>query len=171
MADSKPPARKGSSRRTTVLAALLAVITVVAVWLSNCIPGFGIGSSGSGEGEGSKDDADKAEPAKSESDKPEPAKPEPAKPEPAKPEPAKPEPPPLGAAGKTLNVKIDVAGCSVGGATPVECSKVCERTELFEGMDDAVLEVAGASHGSVLEMTDCLKAQGIDKVAIRRETP
>ncbi len=164
MADSKLPARKGSSRRTTVLAALLAVITVVALWLSNCIPGFGIGSSGSGDDDASKgtDDAaksdktDKAEPARSEADKP---------------EPAKSEPPPLGAAGKTLNVKIDPAGCAVGGAAPVECSKVCERTELFEGMDDAVLEVAGASHGSVLEMTDCLKARGIDKVAIRRETP
>lgn len=166
MADSKPPARNGSSRRTTVLAALLAVITVVAVWLSNCIPGFGIGSSGSGDDDASKgtDDAaktDKAEPAKSEADKP----------EADKPEPDKPEPPPLGAAGKTLNVKIDPAGCAVGGAAPVECSKVCERTELFEGMDDAVLDVAGASHGSVIEMTDCLKARGIDKVAIRRETP
>jgi hypothetical protein len=174
MADSKPPARKGSGRRTTVLAALLAVITVVAVWLSNCIPGFGIGSSGSGDDDASKgtddaaatDKSDKAEPAKSEADKP-----EPASPDPASPDPAKPEPPPLGAAGKTLNVKIDPAGCAVGGAAPVECSKVCERTELFEGMDDAVLDVAGASHGSVIEMTDCLKARGIDKVAIRRETP
>jgi hypothetical protein len=172
MADSKPPTRKGSSRRTTVLAALLAVIAVVAVWLSNCIPGFGIGSSGSGEGEGNGE-ADKPEPAKSEADKPEPAKPEPAKPEPAKPEPATPElaPPSVGTAGKTLSVKIDPAGCAVGGATPVECSKVCERPELFEGMDDAVLEVAGASHGSVIEMTECLKAQGIDKIAIRREAP
>jgi hypothetical protein len=165
MADSKQPARKATGGRTTVLAALLAVIAVVAVWLSNCIPGFGIGSSGSGAGEGSKDDAKKAEAAKSEADKP-----EADKPEPAKPEADKPEPPPVGTAGNTLNVKIDVAGCAVGGAEPVDCSKICERSELFEGMDDAVLEVAGASHGSVLEMTDCLKAKGIDKVAIRRES-
>lgn len=168
MADSKQPARKATGGRTTVLAALLAVIAVVAVWLSDCIPGFGLGSSGSGDGEKTDADADKAEAAKSESAKPEPAKPEPAKPEPAKPEQ---QPPPLGATGKTLNVKIDVAGCAVAGAEPVECSKVCERSELFEGMDDAVLDVAGASHGSVIEMTDCLKAKGIDKVAIRRESP
>jgi hypothetical protein len=160
MADSKPPARKATSRRTAVLAALLAVVAIVAVWLSDCIPGFGLGSSGEA-GEGT--DADAA--------KPEPAKPEPAtKPE-AKPEAAKPEPPAGGTAGKTLNVKIDVAGCAVAGAEPVDCSTVCERSELFEGMDDAVLDVDGASHGSVLEMTDCLKAKGIDKVAIRRESP
>jgi hypothetical protein len=153
-----------------VVAALIAVIVVVAVWLSNCIPGFGLGSSGR-DGEGSRDgDADKAEAAKREPDKTEPAKPEPppAKPEP---QPAKPEPPPLGAAGKTLNVKIDVAGCAIAGGESVDCSKVCERADLFEGMDDAVLEVSGASHGSVVAMMDCLKAKGIDKVAIRREAP
>jgi hypothetical protein len=160
----------------TVLAALLAVIAVVAVWLSNCIPGFGLGSSGSGTNTANEGDADKPEAAKSEADKSEPAKtepakPEPAKPEPVRPEPARPEPPPVGGTGNTLNVKIDVAGCAVGGAAPVDCSKLCERSELFEGMDDAVLEVDGASHGSVLAMTDCLKAKGIDKVAIRRESP
>jgi hypothetical protein len=162
MPDSKQAARKGTSgRRMTVIAALLAVIVVVAVWLSNCIPGFGLGSSGRGGADETDADADKAGPAK-----PEPAKPEPAKPEPAKPELAKPEP-----AGKTLSVTIDVAGCSVAGSEPAECSKLCERAELFAGIDDAVLDVAGASHGSVVEMLDCLKAKGIDKVAIRRESP
>jgi hypothetical protein len=179
MAESKQPARQASSRRMPVLAALLAVIAVVAVWLSNCIPGFGLGSSGSGDGERSNDAADKAEAAKSEAAPTEPDKPEPAKPEPepAKPEPTEPlapaeptEPPALGS-GKTLIVKIDVAGCAVAGATPVDCSKVCEQAELFEGIDDAVLEVDGASHGSVIQMTDCLKSKGLDKVAIRRESP
>lgn len=165
MADAKQPARKGTSRRMPVLAALLAVIAVIAVWFSDCVPGFGSGSSGSGEGQRTDADADKAEAAKSESDKPESDKPPP---QPDEPLPT--DPPPL-AAGKTLNVKIDVAGCAVGVAEPVDCSKVCERSELFEGMDAAVLEVAGASHGSVIQMTDCLKAKGIDKVAIRRETP
>lgn len=165
MADAKQPARKGTSRRMPVLAALFAVIAVVAMWLSDCIPGFGIGSSGSGDGQPTDADADKAEAAKSEPDA---SPPPPDKPRPDEPAPA--EPPPL-AAGKTLNVKIDVAGCAVGAAEPIDCSKVCERSELFEGMDAAVLEVAGASHGSVIEMTDCLKAKGIDKVAIRRETP
>jgi hypothetical protein len=166
MPDSKQAARKTmSGRRITVIATLIAVIVVAALWLSNCIPGFGIGSSG---GDGDDDvDAGKAGPAK-----PEPAKPEPAKSEPAKSEPAKSEQPePPKPAGKTLNVTINVAGCSVAGSEPVECSKICERAELFEGIDDAVLDVADASHGSVVEMTDCLKAQGIDKLAIRRESP
>jgi hypothetical protein len=171
MDDSKQSARKARGRRMTVLAALLAVIAVVAVWLSNCIPGFGLGSSGSGTNTANEGDADKPEAAKSEADKSEADKSEPAKTEPAKTEPVRPEPPPVGGTGNTLNVKIDVAGCAVGGAAPVDCSKVCERSELFEGMDDAVLEVDGASHGSVLAMTDCLKAKGIDKVAIRRESP
>ena len=153
MPDSKQAARKRmSGRRITVIATLLAVIVVVAVWLSNCIPGFGIGSSGRGDG----DDTGKTAPAKT----------EPAKTEPAKTEPPKPEP-----AGKTLNVTIGVAGCSVAGSEPVECSKICERAELFEGIDDAVLDVAEASHGSVIEMTDCLKVRGIDKLAIRRDSP
>jgi hypothetical protein len=167
MPDSKQAARKGTSgRRITVIAALLAVIVVVAVWLSNCIPGFGLGSSGRGGDDDTDVDAGKAGPAK-----PEPGKTEPAKTETPKPEPSKLEPPKLGTAGKTLSVTIDVAGCSIAGSEPVECSKICERAELFEGIDDAVLDVAGASHGSVIEMTDCLKAQGIDKVAIRRESP
>jgi hypothetical protein len=162
MPDSKQAARKPTSgRRMTVIAVLLAVIVVVAVWLSNCIPGFGLGSSGRGDGDDTDVDAGKAGPAK-----PEPAKPEPAKPEPPKPEPPKPAP-----AGKTLSVTIDVGGCSVAGSAPVECSKLCERSELFEGIDDAVLDVSGASHGSVVEMVECLKAKGIDKVAIRRESP
>jgi hypothetical protein len=170
-ASKQPPPKAKSSGRTTVLAALVAVIVVVAVWLSNCIPGFGMGSSDRGDGEGEADGQPEA--AKPESDKADSAKSEPDKPEPAKPDPAQPDlaPPQLGAAGKTLNVKIDVAGCAVAGSEPVECSKVCERAELFEGMDDAVLEVSGASHGSVVEMVDCLKAMGIDKVAIRRESP
>jgi hypothetical protein len=174
MPDSKQAARKPTSgRNMTVIAVLLAVIVVVAAWLSNCIPGFGLGSSG--RGDDTDVDAGKAGPAKPEPAKPEePAKAEPPKPEPAKPEPPKPEP--LGAeppkpADKTLSVTIDVGGCSVAGSERVECSKLCERTELFEGIDDAVLDVAGASHGSVVEMVDCLKAKGIDKVAIRRESP
>jgi hypothetical protein len=148
----------------TILAALLAVVVVLAVWLSNCIPGFGIGSSGPGDGA-----ADDTGAAKSERAKPEPAKPEAAEPDTDKPEPAKPEPEALGAAGTTLTVTIDVGGCAVAESAPIDCAKICDRNELFVGIDDAVLEVAGASHGSVVAVIDCLKAKGIDKVAIRRE--
>jgi hypothetical protein len=172
MAGPKQPAKTGSRGRTTVIAALLAVAVVVAVWLSNCIPGFGIGSSGDSEDAAKGGDAERADAAKREpveSTKSAPEKPEPKKPEPETPEPETPEPPKLGSAGTTLTVKIDVAGCAVAGSEPIECSKMCERTELFAGIDDAVLEVAGASHGSVVEMLDCLKAKGIDKVAVRRE--
>ena len=167
------PARTGARSRWIVLAALAALIFVVAMWLSNCIPGFGRGSSGAGEGDSKAADAKQAEPAKSEPTKTEPAKPEPAKPEPPKPELELPEPPdpepPDPEGGARLTVTIDVGGCSVPGSEPVECSKMCERVELFTNIDDAVLEVAGASHGSVVAMIDCLKSKGIDKVAIRRE--
>ena len=168
MATAQQPARKGARSRRVVLAALLAVAVVVAVWLSNCIPGFGLGSgsSGNGEAEGDGERADAAKP------EPEPSKSEPSKPEPAKPEPPKPdkaEPPPLGSTGTTLTVAIGVNGCAVAGSEPIDCAKMCERTDLFTGIDDAVLEVAGASHGSVVAMLDCLKAKGIDKVAVRRE--
>jgi hypothetical protein len=160
MPDSKQAARKPTSgRNMTVIAVLLAVIVVVAAWLSNCIPGFGLGSSGRGDDTDTDVDSGKAGPAKTEPPKAEPPKPEPLGAEPPKP------------AGKTLSVTIDVGGCSVAGSERVECSKLCERTELFEGIDDAVLDVAGASHGSVVEMVDCLKTKGIDKVAIRRESP
>jgi hypothetical protein len=140
------PKPKGSGKRTTVLAALLAIVGLVAMWLSDCIPGFGVGSdAGDSEGE--------AEPAEA------------AEPEAAKPEQPEPEQPPA----KTLEVVISVHGCSVAGGEPLECEAMCEQAELFEGIDDAVLEVDGASHGSVVAVTDCLKSKGIDKVAIRRE--
>ncbi len=166
MAAPKQPAQTGGRGRKAVLAAFVAVVAVVAVWLSNCIPGFGLGTSGEGQdGEG-----ERAEPAKSEPAKTEPAKPEPAKPEPPPTtEPRPVEPPPLASAGTTLTVAIGVNGCSVAGSEPIECSKMCERTDLYTGIDDAVLEVTGASQGSVVAMLDCLKTKGIDKVAIRRE--
>ena len=140
-----------------MLAALLAVVAAVAIWLSNCIPGFGVGSSGDAEGE--------AEQAK-QAEEAEPAQPEP---EPVTPPEPQPQPEAAAAANKTLHVTIDVQGCSVGGAAPSDCAKICEQSELFEGVDDAILDVKEASHGSVIAMTDCLKSKGIDKVAIHRE--
>ncbi|KIG17492.1 hypothetical protein DB30_03193 [Enhygromyxa salina] len=155
MAEKQERKRKGSGGRTTVLGALLAVVTLVALWLSDCIPGFGIGSSGDAEG-----DADQAEPAQ-------PAEPEQVTPPEPEPEP---EPPaPESAANKTLKITIDVHGCSIDGAPASDCASVCERGELFEGVDDAILDVKEASHGSVIAMTDCLKSKGIEKVAINRE--
>jgi hypothetical protein len=153
MAKNQEPKRKrGGGGRTTVLAALLAVVALVAIWLSDCIPGFGTGSSGDAEGEAEQ--VEKAEPAQPEPEKV------------AEPEPV-PEPEP--AANKTLMITIDVRGCSIDGAAPSDCASVCERAELFAGVDDAILQVEEASHGSVTAMVDCLKSKGIDKVAINRE--
>ncbi|PRQ09181.1 hypothetical protein [Enhygromyxa salina] len=150
MADKQERKRKGSGGRTTVLGALLAVVALVALWLSDCIPGFGIGSSGDAEG-----DAEQAEPVEQ-------AEQAPPVPEPVPPEPKQ-------AVDKTLKVTIDVHGCSIDGAPAADCASVCERGELFEGVDDAILDVKEASHGSVIAMTDCLKSKGIEKVAINRE--
>lgn len=167
MADSKQPARTASRGRMVGLVALLAVIAVVAVWLANCIPGFGMGSSGDGDGKAGTD-APKAEKADAE-------KAEPAKPEPEQPKPEKLDPPQVGEpkpeGGGTLTVNIGAAGCYLVDTKVMDCAKMCEQAELFEGIDDAVLEVDGASHGSVVAMLDCLKAKGIDKVAVRRESP
>ena len=156
-AEPKPKPKPKTSKRTTALLALLAVVVVLALWLSNCIPGFGFGGAGDAEGDAQRDEAA-----------------EPATPEP-KPEPEpKVEPPPVAepAPNKTLTVKIGLHGCSINDEPPVECAKLCERAELFEGIDDAVLDTdSDASHASVVAMTDCLKSKGIDKLAIRRGEP
>ena len=159
MADDKDRKKKKGSARTTALAGLLAVVAVIAAWLSNCIPGFGIGSSGDAEGEAEAEPAVEAE-----------AKEEPKPAEPEVKEDDKDDDKAGEAAGTTLTVTIDVHGCSVGGAEAFECASLCEKAELFEGVDDAILDANGdASHESVIAVTDCLKSKGIDKVAIRRE--
>lgn len=155
----KSKASKGGGARKTALTGLLAVVAVVAAWLSNCIPGFGIGSSGDAEGEA--ENSEPAEPAVEAEAKPEPPEVE-VEVEAENSEP--PEP-----AGKTLTVTIDAHGCAVGEAAPGECAAMCEQGERFEGVDDAILDVKQASHESVVTMTDCLKSKGIDKIAIRRE--
>ena len=160
MADDKDRKKKKGSARTTALAGLLAVVAVIAAWLSNCIPGFGIGSSGDAEGEAEAEPAVEAE-AKEDAKEPEVKEDDKEDKEDDK----------AGeAAGTTLSVTIDVHGCSVGGAEAFECASLCEKAELFEGVDDAILDANGdASHESVIAVTDCLKSKGIDKVAIRRE--
>ena len=159
MADDKDRKKKKGSARTTALAGLLAVVAVIAAWLSNCIPGFGVGSSGDAEGEAEAEPAVEAE-----------AKEEPKPAEPEVKEDDKDDDKAGEAAGTTLSVTIDVHGCSVGGAEAFECASLCEKAELFEGVDDAILDANGdASHESVVAVTDCLKSKNIDKVAIRRE--
>ena len=159
MADDKDRKKKKGSARTTALAGLLAVVAVIAAWLSNCIPGFGVGSSGDAEGEAEAEPAVEAE-----------AKEEPKPAEPEVKEDDKDDDKAGEAAGTTLTVTIDVHGCSVGEAAAFECASLCEKAELFEGVDDAILDANGdASHESVIAVTDCLKSKGIDKVAIRRE--
>jgi hypothetical protein len=157
----KPNERKPDkprSRRTTVLLALLAVIVVLAIWLSNCIPGFGFGGAGEADGEASEQTAE----GEAKTPPSEPAKPAEPPPTPT-PEPA------AAPVSKTLLVRIDVRGCSIADAPPSECASLCERAELFENIDDAIVQVDGASQASVVAMLDCLKSKQIDKVAIRRE--
>ncbi|PRQ02839.1 hypothetical protein ENSA5_20160 [Enhygromyxa salina] len=145
---------KGSGGRTTVLAALLAIITLVAMWLSDCIPGFGIGSSGSADGE--PEASEKAEPAEPE---PEP-KPEP-EPEP-EPKPEKLEKP------GPLEIVVDARGCIIGDAAPQDCAALCEQDELFEGVNEVKIDTTEGPHDKVVALLDCVKNRGLE-VAVTRE--
>ena len=160
-----PPEQKQANKpkrsgRTTALAGLLAVVAVIAAWLSNCIPGFGIGG---GDGEGEADKAAESEPAK-------PAEAEPET-EPTKQgeggQAAKPEG--LGAAREPVPLKltIDARGCIFGDGQPIECEAACERDELFEGIDSVIIDAKNGPHGVVVDVLDCLKAKKL-KVSIER---
>lgn len=152
---SKPkPEPKKRSARTTALAGLLAVIAAIAIWLSDCIPGFGIGS-GVKDGDGEAEPTVDAEPAK-------PAEPEP--PEPAEPEP--PEP----AVRKPMPVKltIDARGCMIDGGEPIDCATLCEDAKRFEGRDAVIIDTKDASHATATEVIDCLKTHDLS-LSITRE--
>lgn len=156
-----PPEQKQANKpkrsgRTTALAGLLAVVAVIAAWLSNCIPGFGIGG---GEGEGEADKAAESEPAK-----------------PAEAEPET-EPTKQGEGGQAglgatreplpLNLTIDARGCIFGDGQPIECEAACERDELFEGVDSVIIDAKNAPQSTVMDVLDCLKAKKL-KVSIER---
>jgi hypothetical protein len=147
---SKPEKKRGGAGvRTGLFAGLLAAVAALAVWLSDCVPGFGIGG-GEGEGEGQAPATDKP-------DKPEKAEP-PAKTE-AAPLPAKPAPP---------NIEIGVSGCKLDEGPTQTCAELCKRAEQgeFAGVESIMLQSEQGSQADVTLVLDCLKAAGVTKLAI-----
>jgi hypothetical protein len=160
--NKQPSQPKRGGARTLVFGGLLAIVALVALWLSNCIPGFGIGSRGEGEGGekggGEKADADKAKPAEPESEPEKTAEPEQPK-TPEQPIVRKPMP---------MKLTVDPAGCSVNGGDPFDCATLCDQAELFEGIDTAIVDAKNGSHGVVVEVLDCLKSKDL-AVSITRK--
>jgi hypothetical protein len=152
------PKRGGA--RTAMLGGLLAIIAVIAAWLSNCIPGFGIGS-GTGEGEGDDartEPAQRAEPeSETEKKTEQPANTEQPKPE--QPSVTKPMP---------IKLTVDPRGCSVDGDEPIDCATLCDQSELFEGRDTVIIDAKNGPHGVVVDVLDCLKSKDL-AVSITRK--
>jgi hypothetical protein len=159
MADDKRKTKsKGKRARSTALTGLLAVVALVAIWLSDCIPGFGIGA-GSKDGEGEQVDS------------PEPAQPaEPAEPaaEPAEPsEPA----PTLGEGERKLapmQLTIDARGCSIAGGDPLDCASLCEDEARFADVDTVIIDAEHGPQAAVEAALECAKAKGLS-VKLTRE--
>jgi hypothetical protein len=139
---------KGGGGRSRALAALLAIVALVAIWLSDCIPGFGLGSLGI---DGEAQDAEQAEPV----EKVEPAVPE------SEVE-AEAEPP------RTLKLIVEPRGCTVEGGEPFDCATLCERTELFAGVESVVIDATEASHATVTEVLDCLATFDVTVATTRK---
>jgi hypothetical protein len=152
MADQdKRPSKPKRSGRTTGLAGLLAVVALIAAWLSDCIPGFGIGSD---SGDGEAEQAEEIDPAK-------PAEPEPEPPEPTEPEPSVRKPMPL-------KLTIDARGCMLDGGDPIDCKTLCDDPKRFEGRDAVTIDAKDGPHAAVVDALDCLKTHDL-AVAITRE--
>ncbi|MFO7564700.1 MAG: hypothetical protein R6X02_18800 [Enhygromyxa sp.] len=143
------------SGRTTGLAGLLAVIALIAMWLSDCIPGFGIGSgTKEGEGEVAEDEAEPAKPAEPEPDPPE-------EDEVAEPEPTVRKPMPM-------KLTIDARGCMINGGEPIACDALCDDPKRFEGVDAVTVDAKDGPHQAVVDALDCLETHDL-AVAITRE--
>ncbi len=151
--DKRAPKAKRSGR-STILAGLLAIVALIAVWLSDCIPGFGIGS-GTKDGEGEQAEQDEAEPAK------------PAEPEPPEPEPAKPAQPVV-SKPMPMKLTIDARGCMIDGGEPIDCKTLCDDAKRFEGIDAVTIDAKNGPHGAVVDALDCLDSKDL-AVAITRE--
>ena len=141
----KPKRKRG---RTTALTGLLAVVALVAMWLSDCIPGFGIGA-GTKEGEG---EAEPTEPAK-------PAEPEPT-PEPA----ATPDP-----VRKPMPMKltIDARGCSIAGDDPIDCASLCEDEARFAQVDTVIVDAKDGPQAAVEAALECAKTKDLSVKLVR----
>ncbi|GEM_PF-2471440 len=149
--DDKKKRRGGA--RTTVLAALLAVVAVVAVWLSDCIPGIGIGAGSDADGTAKAED--NAEPEAAEKTAENTPTPE----------------PPLTI---TASLRVDVTGCTlvVGDGPPssaLVCADLCNEDDPFAGASELVIDAKQGPAGWVIEAIDCAKQEGIETIAIERE--
>src|SRR5690606_22397761 len=130
--DDKRAGKAKRGGRSTVVAGLLAIVALVAVWLSDCIPGFGIGS-GVKDGEG--EPAEETEPAK-------PAEPEP---EPA----AEPDEQPVERKPMPMKLTVDVRGCMIDGGEPIDCKTLCDDPKRFEGIDSVIIDAKDGPYQSV----------------------
>lgn len=151
MADANKQKRKSKGGlRTKLLAVLLGVVALAAIWLSDCIPGFGLGSQGTDEGQASS--AEVVEPAV------------PAEPE-SEVEPVEPA-----AARKPMPMKltIDARGCLVNGGEPQDCEGLCEQDELFTKVDAVTIDAKQGPHGTVVKVLDCLKTKDLAVSITRR---
>lgn len=175
--NAKDKKKKGGGR-TTAFAGLLAVVAVIGAWLSNCIPGFGIGADGSAEGEAQKSEqsdtpaepeAKQAEAAKQdegdkqsgEEDKGEAQAGE---------QPELAEAPSVAAAGPMMIV-VDARGCTVGDgpeAKPQDCETLCKDSEQFAGVESVKLDTTEGPHKTVVTLLDCLREAKIP-VAVTRD--
>lgn len=139
-------ARGGMGARTGLLAALLAVVAAVAVWLSDCVPGFGIGG-GEGEGEGTEKIDETKPPTKAET--------------PSKP--AAPEP-------TITRIEVGIAGCALADETAIPCADLCKRIAADElaGTSKLIIAAKQGSHADVTTLLDCVNAKKLP-VAMQRD--
>ena len=138
-----------------MLAGLLAVVALVALWLSDCIPGFGVGAgTKDSEGEAAKQDAK----PEVQTEAPKPVEQPPAK---VEPEVAAPKPTPM-------KVTVDARGCMVNGADPIDCETVCDQAELFDNVDTVLIDATDGPQGFVDEVLTCVEAKHL-AVKITRE--
>ena len=141
---AKPPAKKKGGARTPVLAGILAIVALVALWLSDCVPGFGGGSEGGGDDKTAK--SEKAEKAEKTEAVPE----------------VQTEAPDAVRKPMPLKVTVDGRGCSINGTAYSDCNEICEaNASLLVGADSAVIDAKDGSHEKVTAIVDCLKANNI----------
>ncbi|NVB38993.1 hypothetical protein G6O69_14215 [Pseudenhygromyxa sp. WMMC2535] len=168
--DKAKSKRKGG--RTTAFAGLIAVIALIAAWLSDCIPGLGsgVGEDAPGEAEAERvaapeDDAQTQDDVQAKDD---------AQAEAGAAEAGAAE---AGAAEQTLRaaVSVDASGScrvAINDAAPgeaVACASLCDGEDPFSGAQALTIDAKQGPHAAVVAVMDCAKASGIDELAITVE--
>lgn len=157
----KGKSKGGSPARTGVLAALLGVVALLALWLNDCIPGMGSGK-GSDDAKGdSEKQADETPKASEKADANPDANPD-----------ANQKAEPTLAAPAPARLVVDGRGCAlvVDGepGEAVACASLCESEDPFGGATEVVIDATQGPHGDVMAASDCAKDKGL-KIAINRE--